>query len=270
MHEPRTVPGLVTVILPFFNRERFLAAAIASILGQRHSKIEILLVDDGSTDQSRCIAESFRDPRIRLLPLEKRRGQPQAINRALPLARGEWISFFDSDDVMTPRSLEARTQFLKQNPEAPAVMGRVGRLITIPGKTLPRRHPIFRVHHSSLRVSRRMARTLGGLPAELFVWGDCPLSSLNATLFRNETVKQLGRIDERFPLWNDREYLLRLTCRQPVPFLDVPVLWYRVHGGNLSFRVSGKRLVHPKAAAMERRLRVLYWNALRREENDAG
>ena len=254
----RPISGLVTVIVPFYNREHFLAETIRSLLNQTHSATQIILVDDGSTDRSFSLAQSFRDPRILLIRLRKRRGKPHALNEVLRFAQGEWVAFFDSDDLMIPRSLEVRIDFLKRNPRALAVMGRVGRTIGESGKSLPQSHPIHASFRNGLRATRQLARCLGSLVPELFVYGQCPLSPLSVTLFRRKTVQQLGRLNARCAPYEDRDYLMRLAFRQPVPFLDVPVMWYRAHGGNLSFRIKRGRLWHPKSAFLGKRLKSRY------------
>lgn len=82
------MPELVTVLIPFFNRALFLGATIRSVLQQRGVALQLLLVDDGSTDHSVAVVRTFADRRLRLLRLRRRSGKPAAVNRALPAARG--------------------------------------------------------------------------------------------------------------------------------------------------------------------------------------
>jgi len=252
------VPGLVTVIIPFFNRERFLAQTLQSVLGQGVPKLQIILADDGSTGRCCSLAQSLRDRRILLVRSRKRRGKPHAVNQGMRFALGEWVTFFDSDDLMLPGSLQSRMDFLKRRPEALAVMGRVGWLINESGRPLSRSHPVHAEFQSSLKASRRLARRFGSLVPEIFVYGRCPLSPLSVTLFRRDAVRQVGRLDERLAPWEDRDYLMRLALLQPVPFLDLPVMCYRVHRGNASFQVVNGRQFHPKAGLLEKRLKAKY------------
>lgn len=258
MDSPQVLPGLVTIIVPLFNREKFLRKTMASLLRQSYPKIQLILVDDGSTDRSYGIARSFEGPRVLLLRGRRHQGQARALNQGLPLARGEWITFFDNDDWMLPRSLEVRVDFLRRHPRALAVMGRVQRVIDERDRPLRPTHPVCRALRSSLRAARQMARGVGALLPELFVYGDCPLCPLSVTLFRRQAIERLGPMDERSVTWEDREYLTRLALHQPVPFLDAPVMRYRVHGGNSSFRLRGGRLFHPKAASFMKQLEVRY------------
>jgi glycosyltransferase involved in cell wall biosynthesis len=93
---------LVTVGIPFYNEERYLADAIRSILAQSFSDFELVLVDDGSTDASRAIAQGFRDDRIRVLGDSRRRLLPARLNEIVANAKGALVARMDADDVSHP------------------------------------------------------------------------------------------------------------------------------------------------------------------------
>ncbi|MDB4946861.1 MAG: putative capsular polysaccharide biosynthesis proteinGlycosyl Transferase Family 2, YveT [Labilithrix sp.] len=111
----------VTVGLPFFNEERFLAQAIRSILAQTMGDLELLLVDDGSTDGSLAIARSFADPRVKVLADGERRHLPARLNQITELARGDLVARMDADDVAHPRRLELELAVLAADPSIDAV-----------------------------------------------------------------------------------------------------------------------------------------------------
>ncbi len=247
---------LVSIVVPFFNRERFLAQTIQSILRQNHARIELILVDNGSADRSFSIAQSFSDPRIRHLRIRKNRSKAAAVNQAFTLVRGPWVAVFDSDDLMTSDSLTKRISFLNRHPRALAVIGGVNRLIDESGRALSKNHPLQPYARAVRSCVRQMSRRLGGLIPELFVYGRCPLNPMGATLFRREAMKKVGPLNERFAPADDQEYLYRFSLLQPLPFLDSPVLFYRVHGHNLSFRVTPQGLEgHPAFSRLQARLR---------------
>lgn len=108
----------VSVILPYFNAENTLAAAVESMLNQTFSSFEILLVNNNSTDNSFSIAKSFadKDSRIRLL-IEKDQGVDHAMNCGLENSRGRFIARMDADDISHPERLEKQVRFLEENPE---------------------------------------------------------------------------------------------------------------------------------------------------------
>lgn len=110
---------LVTVVLPVFNGAAFIARALASILQQSHRELEVLVIDNASTDDTPRILETFRrkDPRIRFLRNEANLGLPASLNRGLREARGEFVARMDGDDASHPRRLERQIAFLVAHPE---------------------------------------------------------------------------------------------------------------------------------------------------------
>ena len=104
----------VTVLVPVFNRERFVVEAIESVLGQDFGDFELIVVDDGSTDRTADVLRGYaeRDARIRIVTNESNEGIPRALNRGLEHARGEYIARLDSDDLMMPRRLAAQVDVL--------------------------------------------------------------------------------------------------------------------------------------------------------------
>lgn len=158
----------VTVLTPVYNRERYVAAAIESILAQSFTDFELLLIDDGSTDGSVEIMRTYTtDPRVRLVCNGDNLGEPKTRNRGIDLARGEYIAMLDSDDWAYPTRLEKQVAFLDSHRDVAVVgawvtemdeTGRSLRRIKIlpvsPGELQSRL--LFRscYHHSSI-----MART---------------------------------------------------------------------------------------------------------------
>lgn len=106
---------LVTVIVPVYNREKYLSCCVSSILGQSYRNLEILLVDNGSTDESAALCEEWckRDGRIRFLHLENA-GVSAARNAGLEAAKGEYIAFVDADDWILPGMLERQMKCLEE------------------------------------------------------------------------------------------------------------------------------------------------------------
>jgi glycosyltransferase involved in cell wall biosynthesis len=119
---PRVTPR-VTVVTPVYNRAAYVAASLDSILAQSFADFELLVVDDGSTDNSRAIIEARDDPRIRLVVNERNRGIAATRNRAVGLARGAYLAFLDSDDIACPDRLARQVDFLDRHPDIAAVGG---------------------------------------------------------------------------------------------------------------------------------------------------
>lgn len=109
-------PPAITVAIPFRDEERYLAAAVRSVLHQTFDDFELLLVDDGSTDASLAIARSFRDPRITVLSDGTRRGLPARLNEIVRRARADLVARMDADDVVHPTRLARQLEAMRADP----------------------------------------------------------------------------------------------------------------------------------------------------------
>ena len=107
----------VTVLLPVYNGENFLANAIESILNQTFTDFELIIIDDGSTDSSKIIASSFDDTRIRIEENNSNIGLIATLNKGLKLARGDYIARMDADDLSFPDRLKKQVFFMDSHPE---------------------------------------------------------------------------------------------------------------------------------------------------------
>jgi glycosyltransferase involved in cell wall biosynthesis len=108
----------VTVLMPVYNGSEFLALAIESVLRQTHADLELIVINDGSTDQSKPIAESFAqaDPRVKVFSTPNQ-GVAKAMNLGLQLAKTEWIAVMHADDIMYRHRLESQLMFVADHPE---------------------------------------------------------------------------------------------------------------------------------------------------------
>jgi glycosyltransferase involved in cell wall biosynthesis len=106
----------VSIILPTYNRAYLLKRAIRSILNQTYKNFELIIVDDGSTDNTEEVVEDFHDERIRYIACKKHRGANAARNAGIKLAEGEYIAFQDDDDIWLPRKLEIQVETFQNSP----------------------------------------------------------------------------------------------------------------------------------------------------------
>lgn len=111
----------VTVLIPVYNRRRFVAEAIDSVLAQTFEDFELLLVDDGSTDGSQTVVRQYDDPRVRLIENSENLGIAAARNRGIEAACGEYVAFLDSDDRALPARLTQQVAFLDRHSDVAAV-----------------------------------------------------------------------------------------------------------------------------------------------------
>jgi glycosyltransferase involved in cell wall biosynthesis len=106
----------VSVLMPVYNGEKFLSEAIDSILNQTFSDFEFLIINDGSTDQTEAIIESYKDKRIQAISLTRNAGVISALNIGLARCCGIYIARMDADDIALPERLEKQVTFMEKNP----------------------------------------------------------------------------------------------------------------------------------------------------------
>jgi glycosyltransferase involved in cell wall biosynthesis len=118
----------VSVVIPCFNAGSYLAEALDSVFAQRHGRLEVVVVDDGSTDHSATVAESYADRIVYLY--QENQGISGARNTGLQAASGTLIAFLDADDIWPAESLAARLAALRANPDAGCIYGAVEQFIS--------------------------------------------------------------------------------------------------------------------------------------------
>jgi|WetSurMetagenome_2_1015567.scaffolds.fasta_scaffold05945_4 glycosyltransferase involved in cell wall biosynthesis len=202
------IPGLVSVVIPVFNREGFLAEAIESALAQEGARPEILVVDDGSTDGTSAVASRYAG---RIIPLrQENAGPPAARNRGIRAAQGEFLSFLDSDDLWPPRRTRHLQDCLAAHPEAGGAMGHL--------------------QYVSVEDSRseRFAEACRAAAPVLNY-------NLSASLFRANIFQTVGMFDESMRFSDDWDWFVRAR-EKGVRIEIVPeiALINRRHGENLS------------------------------------
>ena len=97
---------LVSIIIPTFNRGYILPRAIKSALSQTYQNIELIIIDDGSTDNTEEIVKDFSDPRIQYIRYSENKGRPAARNKGIKKSKGDFFAFLDSDDEYPPEKIE--------------------------------------------------------------------------------------------------------------------------------------------------------------------
>lgn len=201
---------LVTVLLPVFNGERHLAAAIRSILDQTYTAFELIVLDDGSTDASAAIAESVGDPRIRVVRLSPQVGLSRALNEGLSMARGPLVARQDADDLSEPRRLERQVAALEARPDL-ALIGCQAWLIDSDG-----------------RIIGTVDRCLEPLTVRWYGLLDNPFIH-TAVMFRAAIIRdELGGYDAAFdPYSQDFSLWSRLLDRHPAANLKERLVRYR-------------------------------------------
>ena len=125
----------VTVLMSVYNGEKYLREAIDSILNQTYKDFEFLIIDDGSTDKTGEILQSYQDSRIKIVVNEKSIGLTKSLNKGFKMANGEYIACMDADGISCPNRLEEEVAFLEQNLDY-SLVGAFAEVITRRGKII--------------------------------------------------------------------------------------------------------------------------------------
>ncbi|HXP28926.1 MAG TPA: glycosyltransferase family 2 protein [Solirubrobacteraceae bacterium] len=221
----RTSPR-VSVIMAAYNEERFLGEAVESVLAQSFDDFELIVTDDGSTDATAALAQSFveRDPRVRLVRGERNQGKPFALNRALAIRRGELIAWLDGDDVMLPQKLARQVAVLDANPDAAGCS-----------------HDAEMFQSEDGSVIGRFSAVANGAPLRsggIELWFDPTYKMLpSATMIRSALCPP-GGFDERLSFTNDWLFDIEVFRHGRCVALDDVLVRYRRHADNFTTRAE--------------------------------
>ncbi len=210
------VSPLVSVVIPAYNRELFIGPAIRSVQEQGIEDIEIVIVDDCSTDKTVEKINANGDPRIRLIRHEKNKGEAGARNTGVREARGQYVAYLDSDDQWLPGKLKAQLDHMASSAHA-------GGVYTL--------H--YRLYKNGKKSIAGYAPDAQGLNFENLLVKGASISAGSTLMFRRELYDQAGPYDETAPLYVDWDWLLRFVRIAPLDLIPVP---YAVYEKNPNFR----------------------------------
>jgi len=207
----------VSVILPTFNVSPFIGAAIESVLQQNFSNFELLVMDDGSSDDTVDIARSFNDPRVTVYPREHR-GPTHSMNEAIKLARGRWLAFLDGDDTWAPAKLQRHVEHMIANPELDLTFCR-SRMIDEQGNNLHITSPRWKgtLSYRQLLISN-------------------PAANGSSIFVDREALLRAGYFDTSFSASYDHELWLRVALLRPDNMACIPetLTYYRRRSGQIT------------------------------------
>lgn len=223
--------AIVSVVTPTYNRARFLPGAVASVLAQTYADFELIVVDDGSVDDTRKVLEPLMDdPRVRYF-YQENQGQSYARNQAIEQATGDFIAFLDSDDLWDPSKLETQLAILEANPDVDIVHGDEA-MIDEYGRV------------SSLDNMRRYSGSI-----TRYLLADNSVS-ITTALVRRRCFDEMGGFDTSVGVADDYELWLRFSAKYLFHYEPGIVASYRVMADQIS---SDKRR---RFAANERIIRT--------------
>lgn len=210
------MPPLVSVVLPVYNSEKYLLEAVESILKQTFGDFELIIVDDGSTDNSANILDNIEDPRIIRLRNEKNSGLVVSLNRGIGIASGKYIARMDADDISLPNRLEKQVKYLEAHLEV-GVLG-TGILTRVEVDPVQEGAAMFPIQEMCIR------------------WMLCFRSAIAhpTVMYRRELVVENDLYCQEFLYAEDYDLWVRLLSKTSFYNLDEHLLLMRFYVGSSS------------------------------------
>jgi glycosyltransferase involved in cell wall biosynthesis len=204
----------ISVIIPAWNRAHYLRETIDSVLAQTQPAFEIIVVDDGSTDDTPAVLATYGD-RIRVLR-QRNQGVATARNTGVAAARGDFLCFLDSDDLWHPRKLELQLARFASDPELGLV------------------HCGFETFDDAGTIAVNLNGLEGWVGLEILRFDrDVILVCGSGVMVPRRVAEECGDFDPRLPVSDDWEYCLRIAMRHRIGFVRESLVRYRQHGTGL-------------------------------------
>ncbi len=258
---------MVSIIIPTYNRADLLPEAIESVLEQTHNDIEIIVIDDGSNDDTREKLKPYQD-RIKYMYTENG-GPASARNAGMRMAKGEYIAFLDSDDLYYPYKIKIQADFLDNYPDVALVCSEFS---AFNDKGYWDEFHLKKYHSSAYMDSKATYEdiypesiSIADAGLNLKRWEhrkiytgnifdkyyDEPILSTNTVMFRRSLLESVGLQHEPYWLFEDYEFVLRITRSHMVAFIDVPTYKLRYHAAQISTtkkKLNGSEILFKKYA----------------------
>lgn len=217
----------VSIIMASYNHEKFVHEAIQSVLNQSFQDVELIIVDDASTDNTVNKIKNFSDTRLKLTVLPTNQGQFVATNLGLKQAKGEYIGILNSDDAFSIHKLEEQVSFLDSNPHIGAVFSDAELIDEQSQPFLNKKHPYYGVFNTSNKTRFEWLNYF-------FHHGNCICHP--SVLIRSRCHQELGYYDPRFANCADFQFWIRLTAKYDIHIIPKKLIQFRIleKEGNMS------------------------------------
>lgn len=209
-----TSKPLVSVIIPTYNRAHLIGDSIRSVLEQTFTDLELIVVDDGSTDDTEAVVIEISDPRLRYVR-QPNRGRSNARNHALSLAMGKYITFLDSDDLYLPDKIQSQVDYLKSHPKI--------------GMVYTSAHCIDK--QGELMVHKYEA-TVSGLIYESIAFFIPVTITLPTVMTYREVLDKVGDFDEKMHRFEDTDMWRRISKHCRIDAMQEYTCMLRTHDDN--------------------------------------
>jgi len=208
-------PLTISIIIPAYNRAATIRGAIESVLRQTYTDFELLIVDDGSTDDTMARVTEISDPRIRLLANPENMGASAARNTGIKNARGKWVAFQDSDDEWLPEKLQKQMHRIESKANDP-VACYCGMVVVGRHDQGEQERP--KVHYIP---DAKLTKVEGDILPTVLMANPASTQTL---MVRREVLNEIGGFDENLPALVDWDCVMRLANRGPFAFVDEPLV----------------------------------------------
>ncbi|MBA2883005.1 glycosyltransferase involved in cell wall biosynthesis [Desulfosalsimonas propionicica] len=243
--EPEHFQPLVSVIIPTYNRAELLPDAIESVMQQTYPEFEVIVVDDGSTDDTAAIMSQWSD-RITYIRREINEGRSAVVNLAVNIAQGNFIAILDSDDVWLPHKLKRQVEVFKHFPECGAVGGGA-MYMDLSGRPFGKAMiPSEIIEYKKFAVSM------------------CLPGSHSNEIMRREAFEKVGGLDVALRRAQDYDFWLKLIRQYPIRAVPEVLMYKRAHQGKRPYAdietiVKCRKLIASRIPEPELRRKHLAW-----------
>ena len=207
----------ISVIIPTYNRSEYVLDAIQSVVDQKYEPVEIIVIDDGSTDDTREKLASLADAEVIRYIYQENQGRSAARNKGISLATGEYLAFLDSDDLFESDKLAKQVEFFARHPEVGLVHGGYVKFDTLDND-----------------LGYRNASWFSGwiYPKMLLVW--YTLLATPTVMVSRRVIDEVGGFDESLFIAEDLDLWRRIARKYPFGYINQSLARIRVHPGNTS------------------------------------
>ncbi len=218
---------LVSVILPTYNRANTISRAVDSVLNQTYSNLELIVIDDGSTDNTGDIIAAIDDERVKCIRKSKSEGAGAARNTGIKHSQGKLVAFQDSDDEWLPDKLSIQVEALQAaNPKVAMVYSPMIRVYEETKKECFFPSPIFGPETQDF-YRKALALEVMGI-------------GIQSCLIRKSALQHVGGFDEKLPKWIDLELFIRLAKEYQFQYIDQPLVRYFFSEVSISTNIAAQ------------------------------
>jgi glycosyltransferase involved in cell wall biosynthesis len=218
--------GLVSVVVASYNHAEYLTQRMDSLLAQTYRNIEILVIEDVSTDGSLEVLRRYaNEPLVSIIVRERNGGWVKVSNQGISLARGEFVLFANCDDACEPQLIASLVAAMEANPSAGIVYCRsllVDERDSVIGDDFSAREPAFRRVCGADRLIR-------GAEMSRFLLNSCVIPNLSAALFRANCLLEIGEFSSAYRVCSDWDLFFRVAARFDVAYVSTPLNRFRQH-----------------------------------------